>query len=318
MMLFKHLTFNALLLAGFSRSLGSLPLKSSTTGKITSSGRNHTGQITIRRRGGGHKRSYREIEFQSCFDGREAIVERLVYDPQRSAKLASMYVPGFAQSSLTNQLPVKWTRFYILAPTTLEVGSFMRGNIACLKTSRLVESSGYLNTLPLGTLLHCIGTNRRKEKGILQRAAGTFGQLIQKGKSTCTIRLSSGEYKELLPDILARVGPVSIPLCKHKMFLGKAGASRWSGKRPSVRGVAMNPVDHPHGGGEGKSSGGRPSVTPWAKPAHGRKTKRHNCVLFELENISMLYLSVVASTLNMCCFLLKVNAFRSYNRRCCI
>jgi len=233
-----------------------VPLKDKTKGFSKVSGRNHTGKITIRHRGGGHKRSYRRIDFFAKFDS--AIVERIEYDPNRTARIARLFSP------------VSKKHFYIIAPDKLEVGYLIQQGSS---SGYNIGNSGYLKDMPLGTLLHCIGTNSRMDKGVLQRAAGTFGQLIQKSDAFCVVRLSSGEQKKLLPNTLATVGVVSNVEHQH-VGLGKAGRKRWKGVRPTVRGVAMNPVDHPHGGGEGKSSGGRPSVTPWAKPAHGRKTRK--------------------------------------------
>ena len=130
-----------------------------------------------------------------------------------------------------------------------------------------------MKILPIGAILNCIGTKIRKKKGILQRSAGTYGQLIEKGDSFSIVRLSSGQKKKMISSTFAVVGSVSKKTLKNNN-LKKAGKNRWLGIRPSVRGVAMNPVDHPHGGGEGKTSGGRPSVTPWSRPAFGRKTKK--------------------------------------------
>jgi large subunit ribosomal protein L2 len=232
------------------------PLKRKTKGTKKFGGRNHTGKITIRHRGGGHKRSYRSININSSFNS--AIVERIEYDPNRSAKIARLFL------ALTKE------HLYIIAPEKLKVGFLLERKP--LSDFRLGNSAS-LDKIPLGTLLHCIGTNLRFNKGLLQRAGGTFAQLVEKTSSSCTVRLSSGENKKLPPKTLAVIGSVSKPEALQPV-VGKAGRSRWKGIRPSVRGVAMNPVDHPHGGGEGKSSGGRPSVTPWAKPAHGRKTRK--------------------------------------------
>jgi large subunit ribosomal protein L2 len=233
------------------------PLKKETKGLKSSGGRNHTGKITIRHRGGGHKRSLRKVSFNSTeFDS--AVVERIEYDPSRSAKVARLF------STLTKE------HLYIVAPEKLEKGSLLQRNAS---SAFRLGNSMPLKDIPLGTLLHCVGSRLRFDKGVLQRSAGTFAQLLEKTETFSTIRLSSGENKKLSPKTLAVIGGVSKtePLC---LVIGKAGRNRWKGIRPSVRGVAMNPVDHPHGGGEGKSSGGRPSVTPWAKPAHGKKTRK--------------------------------------------
>jgi len=232
------------------------PLKCKTFGICKSGGRNHSGKITVRHRGGGHKRLYRKLDDRSAFG--LSLVERLEYDPNRSATIARL----FSMESKEH--------FYILAPEKLEEGFLVqKGADSKFKLGNSIP----IGNMPLGTLIHCIGTKSRLKKSVLQRAAGTYAQLIQKSPSFCVIRLSSGENKKVLPSTFATVGSVS-NADHQQMVLGKAGRKRWKGFRPSVRGVAMNPVDHPHGGGEGKSSGGRPSVTPWAKPAHGRKTRK--------------------------------------------
>lgn len=233
-----------------------IPLKSKTVGIRKLGGRNHSGKITVRHRGGGHKRLYRKIDNRSSFD--LSLVERLEYDPNRSAKIARLY-------SIESK-----THFYILAPEKLEEGLLVQKGT---NSKFMLGNSMPIGNIPLGALIHSIGTKARLEKSVLQRAAGTFAQLIQKGSSYCVIRLSSGENKKLSPSTLATIGSVSNS-DHQQVVLGKAGRRRWNGFRSSVRGVAMNPLDHPHGGGEGKSSGGRPSVTPWAKPAHGRKTRK--------------------------------------------
>jgi large subunit ribosomal protein L2 len=232
------------------------PLKPKTKGIRKLGGRNHSGKITIRHRGGGHKRLYRKIDCRYSFDS--SLVERLEYDPNRSAKIARLY--SFESKS----------HFYILAPEKLEEGFLIQKGD---NSKFMLGNTMPVSKIPLGTLIHGIGTKARLKKSVLQRAAGTFAQLIQKNSSYCVIRLSSGENKRLPSTTLATVGSMSNPT-HQQVVLGKAGRNRWKGFRSSVRGVAMNPVDHPHGGGEGKSSGGRPSVTPWAKPAHGRKTRK--------------------------------------------
>merc|ERR1711904_379636 len=198
---------------------------------------------------GGHKRTYRSLVNRSNFA--LSIVERLEYDPNRSAKIARVF-------SLKSK-----EHFYIIAPEKVEKGENTKYNLG---------NTLPLKDMPLGTFIHCIGTNSRFDKPTLQRAAGTFAQLVQKGSSFCVIRLSSGESKKVLPRTLATIGVVSNS-DHQQITLGKAGRNRWKGVRPSVRGVAMNPIDHPHGGGEGKSSGGRPSVTPWGRPTKGQPTR---------------------------------------------
>jgi large subunit ribosomal protein L2 len=231
-------------------------LKSQSKGLRKKGGRNHTGKITFFHRGGGHKRAFRKIHFLSCFGS--SLVESLEYDPNRSAIIARLF------SNVSKK------HFYIVAPKKIEVGSFFQRSFF---SNFFLGSSGFLYSMPLGSLLHCIGTRVRVKQGILQRAAGSFGQLVEKGKKGCVIRLSSGKTINFLPYTFAILGVVSNP-GYSSIFLKKAGVSRRFGVTPTVRGVAMNPVDHPHGGGEGKTSGGRPSVTPWAKPAHHNKTKK--------------------------------------------
>jgi large subunit ribosomal protein L2 len=231
------------------------PLKNKTGGRKKVSGRNHTGKITVRHRGGGNKRSHRKITFLSTFDS--AVLERLEYDPSRSARIARLF------SIISKR------HFYIIAPERLKVGSLLQRKST---SENGLGNSCVLGIVPLGIFLHCIGTSRRKSRGVFQRSAGTFGQLVQKGLRYCIVRFSSGENKRLLAGTFAVVGRVSNRSLNK--VLGKAGRNRWKGFRPTVRGVSMNPIDHPHGGGEGKSSGGRPSVTPWAKPSHGVRTKK--------------------------------------------
>jgi large subunit ribosomal protein L2 len=217
------------------------------------SGRNSTGRITIRHKGGGHKRLYRMVDFfrkDSC-----GIVQGLEYDPFRKAFIARIF---------NNE---KKNFSYILAPKNLCVGSFVSsGENADFRIGHALP----ISKIPAGTLIHNLSVVKNK-KGIYARAAGTYAQLIQKAKGYGRIRMCSGEQRLVPLSAFATLGVVSnenAKLCR----LGKAGRSRWKGIRPSVRGVAMNPVDHPHGGGEGKTSGGRPSVTPWGKPAKGPKT----------------------------------------------
>ena len=231
-------------------------LKSKVKGLNKLGGRNHKGKITIRHRGGGHKRLYRKIDKRPCFE--LSVVESLEYDPNRSAKIARVF-------SIQSK-----EHFYLIAPENMQEGFFVEKGP---NVKYNLGNSLQLQNMPLGTFIHAIGTKVRLTEPVLQRAAGTFAQLVQKDSDFCVIRLSSGESKKVLPETFATIGVVS-NLDHQQVVLGKAGRNRRKGIRPSVRGVAMNPVDHPHGGGEGKSSGGRPSVTPWAKPAHGRKTRK--------------------------------------------
>jgi large subunit ribosomal protein L2 len=219
-------------------------IKKDTKGLKKKGGRNHTGKITFFHRGKGHKRAYRKIHFLSCFGS--ALVESLEYDPNRTAIIARLFSVVFK------------THYYIVAPKKLEIGAVFQRSFF---SDFFLGSSGFLYSMPLGSLLHCIGTHLRLKKGILQRAAGSFGQLIEKSKKGCVIKLSSGKIIFFLPYTFSILGIVSNSRSSN-MFVKKAGTTRHLGIKPTVRGVAMNPIDHPHGGGEGKTSGGRPSVTP--------------------------------------------------------
>ncbi len=219
------------------------------------SGRNNTGSITIGRRGGGHKKLYRFLDFYRkdlC-----GIVQGLEYDPYRRAFLSRVY------DKTSN------TFSYILAPKNLIPGSIIKSGInADIRLGHALP----LSKIPVGSLIHNVCL-KEKGKAVYVRAAGMYAQLIQKAKGYGRIRFRSGEQRLVPVTAVATLGVVSNENVKL-IRLGKAGRSRWKGKRPRVRGVAMNPVDHPHGGGEGKTSGGRPSVTPWGKPARGPKTTR--------------------------------------------
>lgn len=238
------------------------PTKSLTKGIKRNFGKNNQGRITVRHRGGGHKRLYRVISF----DRREVngIVQTIEYDPNRSANIALIE---------NKELDKIW---YILAPEGLEIGNSVSShNDGLIK----VGNSLPLSKIPLGSLIHNISLLSNK-KGQLVRSAGTYGQLLEKSDNKfAKIRLMSGEQKVLSINCSATLGTVSNNLHKN-IKIGKAGRSRWLNKRPSVRGVAKNPVDHPHGGGEGKTSGGRPSVTPRGiitkgKPTSNRKKKKY-------------------------------------------
>ncbi len=220
-----------------------------------SGGRNANGRITTRHRGGGHKRNYRRVDFRRNKDGIAAVVERLEYDPNRSANLALLkYVDG--------------ERRYIVAPRGVSVGDeLMSGSSAPIRPGNALA----LRNVPLGSVIHCV--ELKPGKGAqLARSAGTSAQLVAREGAYATLRLRSGEMRRVLVDCRATLGEVGNS--EHNLrSLGKAGAARWRGRRPTVRGVAMNPVDHPHGGGEGKSSGGRHPVTPWGVPTKGHKTR---------------------------------------------
>ncbi len=220
-----------------------------------SGGRNTNGRITTRHRGGGHKRFYRKIDFRRDKDNVRAIVERLEYDPNRSANLALLkYADG--------------ERRYIVAPRGVRTGDeLMSGSNAPIRAGNALA----LRNIPLGSVIHCVELKPRKGAQ-LARSAGTSAQLVAREGAYVTLRLRSGEMRRVLAECRATLGEVGNS--EHNLrSLGKAGAARWRGRRPTVRGVAMNPVDHPHGGGEGRSSGGRHPVTPWGVPTKGYKTR---------------------------------------------
>jgi large subunit ribosomal protein L2 len=218
-------------------------------------GRNSMGRITMRHRGSGHKRMYRIIDFRRDKDGIPAKVASIEYDPNRSANIALLnYVDG--------------EKRYILAPKNLEVGDqILSGKGAEIRTGNAVP----LREIPLGTHVHNIELNIG-HGGQLARSAGSYAQLMAKEGKYAQIKLPSGEVRMVLQDCKATIGQIG-NLDYENISIGKAGRNRWLGKRPHVRGVAMNPVDHPHGGGEGKSSGGRHPVTPWGVPTKGYKTR---------------------------------------------
>jgi large subunit ribosomal protein L2 len=218
-------------------------------------GRNSAGRMTIRHRGGGHRRRYRLIDFKRNKDGVPARVASIEYDPNRSANIALLhYLDG--------------EKRYILAPLKLRVGDrVMSGPGAEIRPGNAVS----LRAIPLGTYVHNIEL-KMGHGGQLARSAGSYGQLMAKEGKYAQIKLPSGEVRMVLQDCKATIGQVG-NLEQENVSLGKAGRNRWLGKRPHVRGVAMNPVDHPHGGGEGKSSGGRHPVTPWGVPTKGYKTR---------------------------------------------
>ncbi len=223
--------------------------------KSKSGGRNNAGRITTRHRGGGHKQRYRIIDFKRNKDGIPAKVERLEYDPNRTANIALvLYADG--------------ERRYIIAPKGVSAGTeLMSGSGAEIKIGNTMA----LRDMPLGTTVHCIELKPGKGAQIA-RSAGTSAQYVAKEGPFATLRLRSGEMRKVLLDCRATIGEVSNG--EHSLRkLGKAGATRWRGVRPTVRGVAMNPVDHPHGGGEGRTSGGRHPVSPWGMPTKGYKTR---------------------------------------------
>jgi len=218
-------------------------------------GRNNQGRITTRHRGGGHKRHYRIVDFRRDKDGIAGRVERLEYDPNRSAHLALvLYADG--------------ERRYILAPQRVAVGDpIQSGSDAPIKPGNALP----LKNIPVGTQVHCV--ELKPGKGAqLARSAGASVQVVAREGEYVTVRLRSGEMRKIHVSCRATIGEVGN--IEHNLRkLGKAGARRWRGLRPTVRGVAMNPVDHPHGGGEGRTSGGRHPVSPWGVPTKGYKTR---------------------------------------------
>jgi large subunit ribosomal protein L2 len=225
--------------------------------KSKNGGRNNKGRITTRHVGGGHKQRYRVIDFKRNKDGVTGKIERIEYDPNRTAHIALVvYADG--------------ERRYIIAPEKVRAGdSIVSGVNAPIKAGNSLP----LRNIPLGTVVHCV--ELKPGKGAqLARSAGTSAQLVAKEGAYATLRLRSGEMRKILADGRATIGEVSNG--EHSLRkLGKAGASRWRGVRPTVRGVAMNPVDHPHGGGEGRTSGGRHPVSPWGVPTKGYKTRKN-------------------------------------------
>lgn len=223
--------------------------------KSKSGGRNNNGRITTRHRGGGHKQKYRVIDFKRNKDGIPAVIERLEYDPNRTANIALLkYSDG--------------ERRYIVAPKQVAQGDkVVSGEDAPIAPGNTLP----LRNVPLGTIIHCVEMKPGKGAQIA-RSAGTSAQLLARDGAYVTLRLRSGEMRKILAECRATIGEVSNS--EHSLrSLGKAGATRWRGVRPTVRGVAMNPVDHPHGGGEGRTSGGRHPVTPWGISTKGHKTR---------------------------------------------
>ena len=232
------------------------PYKPLVKGLRKTGGRNTHGRITTRHIGGGHKKLYRMIDFKRNKDDIDGIVERIQYDPNRSAHIALiLYKDG--------------ERRYIIAPKKLAQGdTIVSGEKAPLKNGNTLP----LSKIPVGTVVHCI--EMKPGKGAqLARSAGTSVQVLAREGNYATLRLKSGEVRKVLSNCKATIGAVSNS--EHALrSVGKAGAKRWLGRRPKVRGVAMNPIDHPHGGGEGKTSGGRHPVTPWGVPTKGFRTRK--------------------------------------------
>ena len=231
------------------------PVKKLTEGLGKQGGRNNDGRITARRRGGGHKRRYRAVDFKRRKFGVPATVERIEYDPNRSAFIALI---KYEDGELS----------YILAPQRLAPGdTVVSGGRADIKPGNAMPMS----SIPVGTIIHNVEMKPGKG-GQIARAAGTYVQLVGRDAGYALMRLSSGEVRMVRAECMATIGAVSNP-DQANIKLGKAGRKRWVGKRPAVRGVAMNPIDHPHGGGEGRTSGGRHPVTPWGKPTKGARTR---------------------------------------------
>ncbi len=233
------------------------PIKALTEGLRKSGGRNNHGHITSWQRGGGHKRRYRVIDFRRRKFDMPATVERLEYDPNRTAFIALI---RYADGGLN----------YILAPQRLKAGDIVvSGNKVDVKPGNAMP----LKSIPVGTIVHNVEMKVGKG-GQIARSAGTYVQLVGRDQGMALLRLSSGEVRMVPAECMATIGAVSNP-DEQNIVIGKAGRSRWLGRRPHVRGVAMNPIDHPHGGGEGRTSGGRHPVTPWGISTKGKKTRKN-------------------------------------------
>jgi large subunit ribosomal protein L2 len=231
------------------------PVKGLTEGQHSHGGRNNHGRITTRFRGGGHKQSYRIVDFKRKKFDMPATVERLEYDPNRTAFLALI---RYADNELA----------YILAPQRLKIGdTVIAGARADIKPGNAMP----LSAIPVGTIIHNIEM-KIGAGGKIARSAGTYAQLVGKDAGYAQIKLTSGELRLVRAECMASIGAVSNPDNMNQKF-GKAGRTRWMGFRPHNRGVVMNPVDHPHGGGEGRTSGGRHPVSPWGQPTKGYKTR---------------------------------------------
>jgi len=233
------------------------PIKNLTEGLKSTGGRNNHGHITTRHHGGGHRRRYRMVDFKRKKFDVSATVERIEYDPNRTSFIALI---KYSDGELS----------YIIAPQRLAVGdTVVSGERADIKPGNTLP----MRNIPVGTVIHNVEL-KPGSGGKIARSAGTFVQLVGKDQGYALLRLSSGETRRVPGDCLATIGAVSNP-DQQNVKIGKAGRNRWMGWRPSVRGTAMNPIDHPHGGGEGRTKGGRHPVTPWGKPTKGAKT-RHN------------------------------------------
>jgi len=233
------------------------PEKTLVEGKSEKGGRNNAGRITMRHKGGGHKRAYRLIDFKRVKFDMPATVERIEYDPNRTAYIALIkYDDG--------------EKAYILAPQRLGPGDKV---VAADKADVKPGNAMPMKNIPVGTIIHNVEMKPGKG-GQIARSAGTYVQLVGRDADYALLKLTSGEMRRVRAECMATIGAVSNTDQKN-IKLGKAGRNRWLGRRPSVRGVVMNPIDHPHGGGEGRTSGGRHPVTPWGKPTKGKKTRNN-------------------------------------------
>ena len=233
------------------------PYKPLTEKKSKNGGRNNLGRITTRHKGGGHKHHYRIIDFKRSKTGITGTVERIEYDPNRSAYIALVkYEDG--------------DRSYIIAPSKIKIGSKV---LSAEQTEISPGNSMKMSNIPLGTNVHCVEMKPGKG-GQIARSAGASARIVAKEGIYTTLRLQSGEMRKILSECRATIGVVSNSENNLRSF-GKAGAKRWKGIRPTVRGVAMNPIDHPHGGGEGRTSGGRHPSSPWGMPTKGFKTRKN-------------------------------------------
>ena len=233
------------------------PVKKLTRGLTKSGGRNNKGRITMWHRGGGHKRTYRIVDFKRRKLDVEGIVQRLEYDPNRTAFIALIEYDDGEQA-------------YIIAPQRLGVGDkILAAQRADIKPGNAMP----ISSIPVGTIIHNVELKPGKG-GQLARSAGAYVQLVGRESGYALLRLTSGEVRRVRAECMASIGAVSNPDQKNTI-LGKAGRKRWLGRRPVVRGVVMNPIDHPHGGGEGRTSGGRHPVTPWGVPTKGKRTRNN-------------------------------------------
>jgi large subunit ribosomal protein L2 len=233
------------------------PVKALTEGKNGTGGRNANGRVTVRFRGGGHKQAYRKVDFKRTKVDVSAKVERIEYDPNRTAFIALI---KYEDGELA----------YILAPQRLAVGdTVVAGTYVDVKPGNAMP----LGNMPVGTIVHNVELKIGKG-GQIARSAGTYAQIVGRDQDYVIVRLNSGEQRLVNSRCIGTIGAVSNP-DNMNISIGKAGRKRWMGKRPHNRGVAMNPIDHPHGGGEGRTSGGRHPVTPWGFPTKGKKTRKN-------------------------------------------